>query len=456
VSSCFYRPRNFLILILVFSLFLIPLLFRDESNPEWVNAENSGFYLPQSLIQTTDGGFILEGHYISQSFQDYDVGGRWLMKIDTNGNPLWKQTYYGFAYDATLINTMDGGFAIAGDDTLMKTDRNGIVQWWQTYTPPSSILGFTSGEISSLVQTIDGGFALAGRTRFDDDTTFETTFEMWLLKTDSGGIKQWTQFFGKNVHIFHDDINLIQTTDGGFAITSGTDFYAGGSDTDMFLVKTDADGQVEWNTTYGGPQFDTTSGLVQTMDGGFALAGATNGTFHGLCYHTDMSLVKTDSNGFLQWSSTYGTEGKARNLVQTVDGSFVFDTGGEDLMKIDATGVIQWHRSWSRGSWCTWIQTLDMGFAGTGTIELSDDGETNVFLVKTSENGIVQWNKTYEPQLILDLEVPSPLPPSPIFEVPPPSIRFPVIIVLGTLTALILAVGAYGNYIIVVNKFLRK
>jgi hypothetical protein len=109
---------------------------------------------------------------------------------------------------------------------------------------------------------------------------------------------------------------LLQTADGGYAITGRTASYGAGSN-DMWLVKTDADGNKEWDKTYGGTEFDCGTSLLQTADGGFAVTGRTTSYGAG---GWDSWLVKTDANGNHEWNKTHGGRGDdcAYSFLQTV------------------------------------------------------------------------------------------------------------------------------------------
>lgn len=199
-----------------------------------------------------------------------------------------------------MIQTNDGGYAIAGYGfaNLVKTDANGNVVWNQTY----------GGLAHSVVQTSDGGYALAGYT-----TSYATSYDFWLVKTDAAGNMQWSRKYGEGGA--EKAYSLIQTNDGGYAIAGHTNSY--GSSDDFWLIKTDPLGNIQWSRIYDIVGDDRAYSLIQTDDGGYAVAGSTWSSTTG----DDVLLVKTDSSGNIQWNRIYGgiDDDYAQSVVQTDD-----------------------------------------------------------------------------------------------------------------------------------------
>jgi len=303
-----------------------------------------------SVVQTTDGGYAIAGFTFS-----FGAGSRdfWLVKTDPMGNMQWNQTYGG-AYDEeaySVVQTNDGGYAIAG-----YTDSFGG--------------GVRSDYAYSVVQTTDGGYAIAGFTfSFGAGSR-----DFWLVKTDPTGNMQWNQTYGGTNYDYA--YSVVQTTDGGYAIAGFTFSFGAGED-DFWLLKTDALGNEQWNKTYGGVRSDEARSVVQTDDGGYAIAGLTYSFGAG---HYDFWLIKTDSAGNMQWNQTYGgtsSEG-AYSLVHTSDGGYAlagytrsFGAGGSDfwLVKTDPTGKMQWNQTYGGADSdfaYSVVQTDDGGYALTG------------------------------------------------------------------------------------------
>ena len=233
----------------------------------------------------------------------------------------WKKTYGGDFrdYAESIVETSDGGYALAGwtasfgtgyaDAWLVKVDSSGSQEWNRTYG------GDIGDKARSVVETSDGGYALAGHTQ-SYGVGYQVDF--WLVKLDSSGNVQWNKTYGGD----HDDeaYSVVETSDGGYALAGWTRSFGAG-DLDFWLVKVDSSGNMEWNRTYGGTNFDHACSVVETVDGGYALAGYTLSYGAG---EQDCWLVKVDSSGNMQWNKTYGgaETDVARSVVETSDGGY--------------------------------------------------------------------------------------------------------------------------------------
>ena len=247
--------------------------------------------------------------------------------------------------------------------------------------------------VSALVRTTDGGYALAGYTySFGAGQS-----DAWLVKTDGLGNMEWNMTYGGSSYDFA--YALVQTTDGGYALAGATTSFGG---YDAWLVKTDENGNMQWNKTYGGPYREDAYALVQTGDGGYALAGFTGSGGNAW-------LVKTDVSGNMQWNKTYGGQSYSLvyALVQTGDGGYALagaiGNGYTDfwLVKTDSSGNMQWNRTYggtNDDEATTLVQTRDGGYALAGWTNSFGAGSDDFWLVKTDAGGSMQWNKHTEAQ----------------------------------------------------------
>jgi len=264
------------------------LVKTDESgNIEWNHTYGGAdFDRDFSLVKTSDEGYALAGYTLSFGAGEYDV---WLVKTDASGNMEWNQTYGGAGndYAFSLVETSDRGFAFAGSDRLVKTDGSGNIEWNKTYGEA------VSNNIRSLVETSDGGYALAGYAR----TLGAENYDFWLVKTDGSGNMKWNKTYGGSRH--DRAYSLIETSDGGYTLAGETRSYGAGN-YDVWLVKTDGSGNLEWNRNYGGELNDRAYSLIEVSDGGYALAGETDSFGAG---GSDFWLIKTNEQGVPEFPS---------------------------------------------------------------------------------------------------------------------------------------------------------
>jgi hypothetical protein len=290
----------------------------------------------EDVQPTADGGCIWVG--------EFDLGNRqiWLFKMDEHGNRQWDRLY-GFSgaqeLGSSVQPTSDGGYIIAGktqdhghdDAFLVKTDAQGNTQWYADK-------GYDdySDWATDIRQTTDGGYIFTGTTyRHDDDG------DVWLVKVDAGGGTAWFTYF-PGTDAAHGEA-VQQTADGGYII--GCTVGPAGSQ-DVCLVKTDGNGGYQWAKSYGGAAADFCGFVQQTTDGGYIVGGSTMSAGAG---QTDIYLVKTDAQGNVLWEKTFGGSaydwgGSAR---QTADGGYVlvgatesYGVGSYDvyLVKTDKDG----------------------------------------------------------------------------------------------------------------------
>jgi hypothetical protein len=348
-----------------------------------------------SVEQTSDGGYIIGG--VTQSF-----GAGWfdfyLVRTDSLGNLLWDTTYGGTSDDFgyTAHQTLDGGYTMVGymtmptgkwDVYLVKTDSLGNIMWDETYGDSSL------NEVCYCAQqTLDCGYIAVGEV-----LNPLTAGDLYLIKTDSLGNLAWDTTYGGDSADYCPSCE--QTLDGGYIIAGMTKSWGSGSK-DLWLIKTDSLGNLQWDTTYGGD--DEESGLCvhQTSDEGYIVVGYAKSFGAGSC---DVYLVKTDSLGNAQWEKTYGGTGNdiGESVQQTPDGGYIiagytnsFGAGGDDvyLIKTDSLGDLSWDTTYGgiesdRGySVC---QTVDGGYAITGATASAGSGVLDAFLIKTDERGRV-------------------------------------------------------------------
>lgn len=319
-----------------------------NGNEQWNKTFGDFGYIPSGL-HFHDGGYIFVG------FNQNERSPIMLVKTDVNGNQLWSRKFgkTGDYSVKSVQNTSDGGYILAGwkwpeegdprDAILVKTDSYGSEQWSKTFGLDGVITP------SSVLETPDGGYILTGDILWDEQDNIRIDGVL-LLKTDSKGTEQWNRTFGT---AYNNRVYSVQNTlDGGYILAGLTFSYGIGGD--AWLLKTDANGNEQWNKAFGLDGFDSVYSVEQTSDGGYVLAGtidtAKNPDFKGqiLYENYDAWLFKTDTNGNLEWTKTIGglKRDKANFVQETKDGGYIIagttesdSSGDSESWLVKVTGV---------------------------------------------------------------------------------------------------------------------
>ncbi len=249
---------------------------------------------------------------------------------------------------------------------------------------------------NSIQQTSDGGYIVAGST-----SSFGAgSNDVWVLKLDANGNVEWQKTYGSSRN--EGAFSIQQTSDGGYIVAGGTSSFGAG-DYDFWVLKLDASGNVEWQKTYGGSDGEYAQSIQQTTDGGYIVAGYTNSFSAG---NYDFWVLKLDSGGNVEWQKTYGG-GIARSIQQTSDGGYIvaghtssFGAGTDDfwVLKLDANGNVEWQKTYgsSRNEGAFSIQqTSDGGYIVAGYTAFFNIYSANFWVLKLDSGGNVQWQKSY-------------------------------------------------------------
>lgn len=283
--------------------------------------------------------------------------------------------------------------------------------------------GTENDEMYSIVRTSDGGYATAGYTNSNngDVSGNNGPRDFWVIKYNSRGSMVWQKTFGGT----NDDTasSIIQTSDGGYAI-AGYSFSNNGNVSgnhglvDMWIIKISSSGALQWQKSLGGTANDYAYSIVQSTDGGYAVAGETksnNGDVSGNHGARDLWVVKLSSAGTLQWQKTFGgnDDEVAKSIIATADGGYAVagytqsnngDVSGNQgdrdfwVIKINSAGTLQWQKTFGGtlvDSAATIVQNTDGSYTVAGdTSSNSGNGTYDFWVIKISSTGALQWQKT--------------------------------------------------------------
>ncbi len=386
-------------LCLTFALFIALFSFSNAQEIEWQNTiggnDQDRLY---SIHQTTDGGYILGGSSKS------NISG------DKTENCIGNLDYW-----------------------IVKVDYQGVIQWQNT------IGGNSVDDLYSIQQTTDGGYILGGRSgsSISGDKTENHIGgggDYWIVKVDSQGAIQWQNSIGGSGPEFLNSIQ--QTADGGYILGGYSSSNISGDKTencfgsnDLWIIKVDSQGAIQWQNTIGGSDNDRLNSILQSTDGGYMLGGYSNSNISGdkseNCVGlNDYWIVKLNSLGVIEWQNTIGgsDDDNLYSIQQTTDGGYVLGgssrsnisgdktencNGGIDnwIVKVDSLGGIQWQNtiggSFDDELWSIQL-TSDGGciFGGWSLSNISGDktencyGNWDYWIVKVDSLGDIQRQNT--------------------------------------------------------------
>jgi len=356
-------------------------------------------------IHTKDGGFLMAGNTSSKTgnvtgfYGNTDI---WVVKTDSIGNIMWERCYGGWADDYIVGNdavkeTNDSGYIIAGGTNsdngdlslcptghicgsiwVIKINRLGDIQWQKRYG------GSHIDDAHSIQQTFDGGYVFAGFTTSNDgdvsgihgsSSSGYYQPDMWVVKLDDTGSIQWQKCLGGSSNEVANSI--MQTTDSGFIVgghcmSSDGDVAGHHADSipnwDNWVVKLNSIGNIEWQRCIGGSSDEDISNIKQTRDGGYIYTAY---------------------------------------IGASTDGDYKYFTRANDLyiFKLDRTGNIRWSKNYggSKGDFAFEITELNNAYIAVGG-SYSNDGDVkghygdtstqDVWIVKIDTVGNLLWNKS--------------------------------------------------------------
>lgn len=308
----------------------------------------SGEDFATDISKTKDGGYIVCGSTESKNGDIKINNGRfdyWVLKLTKEGELEWEKTFGGTDYDYanSIKPTNDGGYILAGESVsndgdilnnkggndfwILKLNKQGNIDWQK------NLGGSAYDEAHMIHQIKDGGYIVGGHSESSDgDLKKNNGFnDLWIVKLNKNGIIEWEKSFGGSEY---DNFQSVSPTkDGGYIVGASTSSKIGEIDknkqyNNFWILKLDKLGTIEWENVYGGNDNDYLSSVAQIKDGGFIASGYTNsidGDVKNKNKQGDFWIIKIDKKGLLKWEKTLGgkNEDYANSVQETNDKSFV-------------------------------------------------------------------------------------------------------------------------------------
>lgn len=402
---------------------------------EWAKTYGGSFIdFAREITLTDDGGFIIIGETASN---DGDVKSKckwfdyWVVKLNISGEIVWEKTYGGIRGEAgyTIDKTLDGGYILGGvsviydsiitgnygllDVWIVKINSKGDIEWENNFGSPDYDYCY------NLHQTRDLGYIMAGFRSLDDMGNDST--DAWIMKLNNSGDIEWQKIFNGSKNDYAPSIQ--ETNDGGFiymvnSSSEDGDFIGNYGGSDIWVVKSNAKGEIIWKKNYGGSNFDWGNSILQTKDGGYIISGRTCSNDIDVTENNGEDnawIFKLDSIGNIEWKKNYGgsksdyfksiypTNDKGYIIVggsNSNDGDLSNNNGDRDywIVKIEQTGTIKWQKNFGGSAddlaWDV-LQTNDGGYIISGKTESNDGdvinfkGEQDFWIIKLSPEGNV-------------------------------------------------------------------
>ncbi len=392
------KKKHILITLIIIAAVSIAACLYIMNLPVWpvkpVTFGGAKYDSARDLIITEDG-FLLAG-LTTSSGVGYING--FLLKLDSHGNRKWENTFGGQHDDrlACVINAGNGDYAAAGstssfgagnnDFYLVKTDANGNLKYSRAFG------GKGRDEANSIIQTPDGGFLLAGLSDSFKKAGFT---DIYIVRTDSEGNSLWAKTIGGKKS---DEAScVIDSKENGFIIAGTTSSFGAGP-RNMIMVNIDSRGNTLWMRTYGGAADASCSRVIKLESGNYALAGSISTKEKK---ESDIIVVETDAKGNSMWSKTYGGAGidQGVSIQECPDKTLVigatsesFSYGSSDLalIKTDAQGNTLWIRHYG-GRGDDYLGNFqvesDGSIAAAGWVNTGGQGTYGAYFFKTDKNG---------------------------------------------------------------------
>lgn len=354
-------------------------------------------------MQLTEAGFIA-GNVIPLVDIKTDAAVVELYWPDTLVASTWEKTLGGVADDIghSNCNAHDGNLIVAGttsssgaglaDVILAKIDLEGNVLWEKTFG------GSANDEAYCVSPTNDGGYMISGSSESFSLDDFPP--DLYLIKTDAFGNLEWEKTYG--IGAFEIGYSVAQTEDAGYLV-AGLASLAGGSH--VYVIKTDQNGDSLWGKTYSANQFNWGRSIIIATDGNYVIAGSTS----GLDSPDDVCLTFINTGGGLIRQMTHGGSGidQGNDISPTIDGGYIIignsnstGAGMDDVYAVKTTSLGQF--SWSKtygfagNDYGYSIEpTRDQGFIIAGCTQAVGSPSGDVYLIKTASNGSTNWYTTF-------------------------------------------------------------
>ena len=390
--------------------FLLIFVFSPTLYAQWARTYGgSEDDYPSSILQTNDRGYIIFGETESFGLGNrniwilkFDMWGdiEWQKTYDMENND----------HVYSIQQTSDGGYIIGGFAQLystgsyilaLKISSFGEIEWKYHYSNPDNVhfdpiserpTGRRGAEVRSILESNDGGYIAVCNAWLLESSEKD----IWIVKLSSNGDIEWKKIYGKNA-LDDQAYSIQQTIDGGYIVVGHTESYGAGS-SDVLILKLAFDGTIEWQKAYGGNESERAYSISLTSGGGYIVVGQTGSFGAG---SIDIWILKINSIGNVEWQKTYGGSqmDTAHSIQETLDGGYIvagashsFGAGDGAIwvQKLNILGVIEWQKTYGgdQNEEVSVVQrSFDGGYIVVGHTESYGAGNRDLMILNLFPNG---------------------------------------------------------------------
>ncbi|MFW6104831.1 MAG: hypothetical protein ACOC6I_03220 [Candidatus Bipolaricaulota bacterium] len=266
----------------------------EEESVEWQKAYVKSSQEPLgigSIDFTEDGGFVLFGTSATSNSSSPRPIQAYILRLGQDGNPIWQKELRKEDYQCELLSTTrteDGGYMAAGgigpvppketkdhdmDAWVVKVNEDGSVAWQYTYG------GDLIDWAYEIIQTRDGGYLFTGETT--EPLGRQSAGDLWVVKLDKTGSIEWQKSYGEPYELEYlcPDVgySVIQMENSDYLVVGTTRSFreGGGAEGDIWILRLDNQGNIKWQKSYGGECLETTPILIESIGEGYLIGGST-------------------------------------------------------------------------------------------------------------------------------------------------------------------------------------
>ena len=364
-------------------------------------SKGTGFYINTGL---TNGTFYYYKVYAYDTSMNYSSPGK--TANEAPHSSLYFAATLGGENDEVIFvveETADAGYIYGGytessgagdrDLLLVKTDENGLIEWQKT------IGGSLIDDVQSILVLADG-YIICGYTQ----SFGNGEYDVWVLKISLSGYIIWQKIYGGEKTEYGKSIK--RTADGGYILVGYTGSFGEGA-SDIWVIKLNKYGDIEWQKTYGESDVENSYSIIETSDGGYIVSGMK----HYLPNNNQQIylIFKISSLGELEWKKLYGIGGNTStySMTKTDDEGFIvagytdsLGTNSVDiiLVKFDILGNVQWQKAYfgsGEDFAFSVIKTSNNGYFLTGFSNSTEDGSYDIIALRLDGTGNIVWQKAY-------------------------------------------------------------